>query len=82
MDASELSLVHDLVIPPKFKTPEFEKYDRTECPKTHLIAYCRKMARYTNDEKLFIHVFQESLTEGASKWYMRLKRIKFLHEEI
>ena len=73
MDVSELGLVHDLVIPSKFKTPEFEKYDGTECPKTHLVAYYRKMAGYTNDKRLLIHVFQESLTKEAFKWYLRLK---------
>ena len=74
IDVSELSLVHNLVIPSKLKTPEFEKYDGTECPKAHLVAYCRKMAGYTNDEKLLIHVFQESLTNRAFKWYLRLKK--------
>ena len=57
MDANELILVHDLIIPPRFKIPEFEKYDGTECPKAHLVAYCHKMVGYTNDEKLLIHVF-------------------------
>ncbi|KAA3482862.1 WAT1-related protein [Gossypium australe] len=32
VDAKELSLVPDLVLPPKFKTPEFEKYNGTNCP--------------------------------------------------
>ena len=36
MDLRELSLVPDLVIPPDFKMPKFEKYDRTKCPETHL----------------------------------------------
>ena len=57
MDVSELSLVHDLIITSKFKTPEFEKYDGTKYPKAHLVAYCHKMVGYTNDEKLLIHVF-------------------------
>ena len=57
VDVSELSLVHDLVIPPRFKTPEFEKYDWIECLKMHLVAYCCKMAGYTNDKRLLIHVF-------------------------
>ncbi|EOY03805.1 Uncharacterized protein TCM_018989 [Theobroma cacao] len=32
MDAIELCLVPDVVIPPKFKVPDFEKYDGTKCP--------------------------------------------------
>ena len=57
MDISELSLVHDLVIPPRFKTLEFKKYDEIKCPKVHLVIDYRKMAGYTNNQKLLIHVF-------------------------
>ena len=32
VDPRELSLVPDVVIPPKFKMPKFEKYDGTKCP--------------------------------------------------
>ena len=44
VDPRELSLVIDLVIPPKFKMPKFEKYDGTKCPENHLTTYCNKMA--------------------------------------
>ena len=67
VDANELILVPDLIIPPKFKVLEFEKYDGTKCPKIHLAAYYHKMAGYTNDEKLLIHVFQDSLTGATTK---------------
>ena len=40
VDASELSRVHGLIIPSKFKTPDFEKYNGTKCPATHLTMYC------------------------------------------
>ncbi|KAK8974475.1 hypothetical protein V6N11_000644 [Hibiscus sabdariffa] len=42
-DASELSLVADLVLPPKFKAPDFDKYDGTTGPSAHITMYCRKM---------------------------------------
>ena len=73
VDVNELILVPDLIIPPRFKVVEFEKYDGAECPKIHLVAYYRKMAGYTHDEKLLIHVFQDSLTEATIKWYLKLK---------
>ena len=44
MDPRELSLVPDVVIPPKFKIPKFEKYDGTKCLENHLATYCNKMA--------------------------------------
>jgi len=73
-DAYELSLVDGLVIPPKFKVPEFEKYKGTTCPKDHITMYCRKMAAYSRDDKLLIHCFQDSLTGSATRWYNKLDR--------
>ncbi|EOY01013.1 Uncharacterized protein TCM_010930 [Theobroma cacao] len=74
MDAIELCLVPDVVIPPKFKVPDFEKYDGTKCPVTHITMYCRRMAAYAHDDKLLIHCFQDSLTGAAAKWYVQLDR--------
>ena len=74
VDPRELSLVPDLVIPPKFKMPTFEKYDGTKCPKNHLVEYCRKMVGHAHDEGLLIHVFYDSLTGAAVQWYWGLKK--------
>jgi len=56
-DMAELCLVPDVIIPPKFKVPEFDKYKGTTCPKNHLKMYCRKMGAYAKDEKLLMHFF-------------------------
>ena len=61
VDPRELCSVPDVVIPPKFKMPKFEKYDGTKCPKNHLATYCRKMAGHAYNENLLIHVFYDSL---------------------
>ncbi|XP_052730071.1 uncharacterized protein LOC128196150 [Vigna angularis] len=71
-DAKKLCLVPDVVIPPKFMLPEFEKYRGNTCPRGHISMYCRKMAAYAHDEKLLIHFFQESLIDETLTWYMRL----------
>jgi len=68
-----LSLVPDVVIPPKFKVLEFDKYRGTICPRSHLTMYCQKMVCHTHDEKLFIHFFQDSLAGAALNWYMHLE---------
>ncbi|XP_061344611.1 uncharacterized protein LOC133290532, partial [Gastrolobium bilobum] len=73
-NASELCLVPNVVIPPKFKVPDFDKYKGTTCPKSHLTMYCRKMALYAQDENLLIHFFQDSLKGAASNWYTHLER--------
>ena len=75
LDATELSLVSSLVILHKFKTPTFDKYDGTKCLTTHLTMYCRKMLLYTDNDKLLIYYFQESLTEVAAQWYLKLDRV-------
>jgi len=59
-DAVGLYLVLGVVIPPKFKVPDFEKYKGTTCPKSHLTMYYRKMAAHAHNEKLLIHCFQDS----------------------
>ena len=61
IDATKLSLVPGLVILYKFKILTFDKYDGTKCPTTHFTMYCRKMLAYTDNDKLLIYCFQDSL---------------------
>jgi len=72
-DAAGLCLVPDVIISPKFKVPDFEKYKGTTCPKSHLTMYCRKMAAHVHNEKLLIHCFQDSLGGMSLNWYMHLE---------
>ncbi|GAU29064.1 hypothetical protein TSUD_278200 [Trifolium subterraneum] len=73
-DAHELCLVPDVVVPHKFKVPDFEKYKGSTCPKAHLIMYARKMSTQSSNDKLLIHYFQDSLTGAALRWYMDLDK--------
>ena len=72
IEATQLCLVPDLIIPAKFKVPEFEKYDGSLCPMSHLIMYGRKMAVHIDNDKLLIHCFQDSLTGSVTRWYIQL----------
>jgi len=72
-DMAELCLVPDVVIPPKFKVLDFDKYKGTTCPKNHLKMYNRKMGAYSKNEKLLMHFFQESLTRATVNWYTNLE---------
>jgi len=72
-DMAELCLVPDVVIPPKFKVSNFDKYKGTTCPKSHLKMYNRKMGAYSKNEKLLMRFFQESLTGAAVTWYTNLE---------
>ncbi|XP_052886999.1 uncharacterized protein LOC108477357 [Gossypium arboreum] len=61
MDAKELSLVSDLVLPPKFKILEFEKYNETSFPEAHITMFCRRMTGHVNNDQLLIHCFQDNI---------------------
>jgi len=74
--AVKMCLVPNVVIPKKFRVPEFAKYTGTQCPVTHLKAYCNKMAEVVDDEKLLIHFFQDSLSDTTLTWYVRLDNTK------
>ncbi|XP_012435079.1 uncharacterized protein LOC105761728 [Gossypium raimondii] len=67
MDVKDLSLVPDLVLSPKFKMPEFEKYNGTSCPEAHITMFCRIMTGYINSDQLLIHCFQDSLIGSAAR---------------
>jgi len=72
-DMTNLCLVPDVVIPPKFKVPNFDRYKGMTCPKNHLKMYCRKMGVHSRDEKLLMHFFQDSLAGVAVIWYTNLE---------
>jgi hypothetical protein len=69
----DLCLVPDVMIPPKFKVPTFEKYRGDTWPQMHLVMYVRKMTIHKKNEPLLIHCFQDSLAGPAHTWYMNLK---------
>jgi len=73
-NAYDLCLVPNVVIPPKFKVPNFEKYKGNTCPEIHLVMYVRKMSAYVGNDELLIHCFQDSLTDAALIWYMGLNK--------
>jgi hypothetical protein len=74
--AVEMCLVPNVAIPKIFRVPEFIKYTGTQCPITHLKAYCNKMAEVVYVEKLLIHFFQDSLSDVSLTWYMWLDNTK------
>jgi len=73
--AYDLCLVPNVVMPPKFKVPDFEKYKGNTCPEIHLVMYVRKMSAQASNDELLIHCFQDSLIGAALIWYMGLDRI-------
>lgn len=65
-----LGFMSGIMIPPKFKVPDFDKYKRTNCPQTHVRSYYREMPAYTDDEKMLMHFFQDRLSGASLEWYL------------
>ena len=72
LNFDNLGLVFGVVIPPKFKTPTFSKYDGISCPKLHLRSYVWKIQQHTTDKKMWIHFFQKSLSGTSLEWFYQL----------
>lgn len=58
----DMCLVSGLVMPLNFKVPNFDKYKGDSCIRHHLVMFYRKMTSHTQDDKLMIHYFQDSLS--------------------
>ncbi|XP_058002272.1 uncharacterized protein LOC131179444 [Hevea brasiliensis] len=69
VDVSSLRLVPDVVVPPKFKVPDFDKYTRNSDPRIHLATYIAKMSGLTKDDRLLVHFFHESLFGAFTMQY-------------
>lgn len=65
--------VPSVVIHDKLKVPDFEKYKGDSDSRTHIRAYCRKMAAYSDDDRLLMHFFQDSLSGASLDLYMQLE---------
>ncbi|KAJ9178669.1 hypothetical protein P3X46_010536 [Hevea brasiliensis] len=74
VDMASLRLVPDVVVPPKFKVPDFDKYTGNSDPRIHLATYIAKMSSMTDDDRLLIHFFHESLSGAALRWCVQLDR--------
>ena len=72
MDYQSLSLFPDVRLPPKFKMPTLNKFDRTSCPKSHLKMYRRDMQPLGATEELLAQMFQNTLTGAALRWFLTL----------
>lgn len=73
IDAAKMCLVSGIVILAKFEVPDFEKYKWAGDPRTNVRAYCRDMAAYSDDDKLLMHFFEDSLSWASLDWYMQLE---------
>ena len=65
IQAAEMCLVPNVVIPKIFRVQDFIKYTGTQCLINHLKSYCNKMAEVVHDEKLLMHFFPRQFEWGS-----------------
>ncbi|RDX91776.1 hypothetical protein CR513_26185, partial [Mucuna pruriens] len=73
LDATNLCLLPDIILPADFKVPKFEKYKGSSYLRVHLAMYCRKMASFIHQDKILVHCFQDNLTGVVLSWYVNLE---------
>ncbi|KAJ9128510.1 hypothetical protein P3X46_034932, partial [Hevea brasiliensis] len=52
VNVASLRLVPDVMVPPKFKVPDFDKYTGNSDPRIHLATCIAKMSALTEDDRL------------------------------
>ena len=72
MDYDSLSLLPNARLPPKFKMPTLDKFDGTDCPKSHLKMYMRAMQPLGVTKEVLAQMFQNALTGAALRWFLNL----------
>ena len=72
MDYQSLSLFPNGRLPPKFKIPILDKFDRIGYPKSHLKMYMRAMQPLGAIEELLAQMFLNILIGAAFRWFLNL----------
>ncbi|XP_077250561.1 uncharacterized protein LOC143889991 [Tasmannia lanceolata] len=72
IDMSELSIFPGITLPPKFKIPNFAKYDGSGSPRSHLKMYINALEQYGLNSQQMAKLFQMSLSGVACKWFLTL----------
>ena len=74
VDLDSLTNFPQVIMPPKFKAPEFIKYDGIGDLCVHLHMFYRRMAPYGDNHPLLCQIFPNSLTGPVATWYARLEK--------
>ena len=72
MDYDSFSLFTNARLPPKFKLPTLDKFDRTGYPKSHLKMYMRTMQPLGVTEEVLAQMFQNTLTRATLRRFLNL----------
>ncbi|XP_077249287.1 uncharacterized protein LOC143888760 [Tasmannia lanceolata] len=73
INMSDFSLFPGVTLLPKFRMLDFDKYDGTGCPWSHLRSFISNLKGYGLSPEQIAKVFPMSLTGVAKKWFLHLK---------
>ncbi|XP_077232449.1 uncharacterized protein LOC143869777 [Tasmannia lanceolata] len=72
-DISEFLMSPNAIFPPKFKAPDYDKYDGTGCPRNHVRWFITLSQQHGLSREQMAHLFPMSLIGVAKRWFLRLK---------
>ncbi|XP_077239806.1 uncharacterized protein LOC143880715 [Tasmannia lanceolata] len=72
-DISEFLISPGAIFLPKFKAPDYDKYDGTGCPRNHVMWFMTLSQKHGLNREQMAQLFPMSLTGVAKRWFLRLK---------
>ncbi|XP_077242547.1 uncharacterized protein LOC143883067 [Tasmannia lanceolata] len=72
-DISEYFETPIVTLPPKFKAPDYDRYDGTGCPRNHVRWFITLSQQHGLSREQMAQLFPMSLIGIAKKWFLRLK---------
>ncbi|XP_077237263.1 uncharacterized protein LOC143878932 [Tasmannia lanceolata] len=69
----EFLMSPNAIFPPKFKAPDYDKYDGTGCPRNHVRWFITLSQQHGLSRDQMAHLFPMSLIGVAKRWFLRLK---------
>ncbi|XP_077251770.1 uncharacterized protein LOC143890994 [Tasmannia lanceolata] len=72
-DISEYFETPTVTLPPKFKAPDYDRYDGTGCPRNHVRWFITLSQQHGLSREQMAQLFPMSLIGIAKKWFLRLK---------
>ncbi|XP_077246020.1 uncharacterized protein LOC143885856 [Tasmannia lanceolata] len=72
-DISKFLISPGAIFPPKFKAPNYDKYDGTGCPRNQVRWFITLSQQHGLNREQMAHLFPMSLIGVVKRWFLRLK---------
>src|SRR5271156_7103908 len=72
IDMDKFCVYPNAKLPPRFKMPDFSKFDGSSDPKTHLYGYHAAMKLHGVEYDAMAQMFPQTLSGPAFQWFMSI----------